>query len=344
MKDRVPLYPGRVKLTPVSGKENTYDMVRSDEPTQEGTPLNKASLLKDTTAALFGLGTDAVPDDALALLSRFQKGLGNEYVWGKAIREPIYKVGEEKQENTVITFSDGSKYVSYSDTYIYNENTGSYSLNNPVRIHASSSNSDFATAISTGKYFKFDETPENEIYYRTQGGYEASSGNITLRSVKKYYREVEITPAGTIIGYVNSQDPNAYPPAESDGYTYTALGQLGNKVQIATGSYTGTGTYGSSNPNSLTFDFVPRLVVITGQKYSFNDYYNPAYAAGIKGTIIPQFLTSRYTNRCPPYKDNATSNAYTKKSSDGKTIIWYNSSADYQINELNVTYTYIAFG
>ena len=65
MKDRVPLYPGRVRLTPVSGQENTYDMVRADEPTQEGTPLNKASLLKDSTATLLGLPDTAVPDDAL---------------------------------------------------------------------------------------------------------------------------------------------------------------------------------------------------------------------------------------------------------------------------------------
>ena len=68
MQDRVSLYPGRVKLVPVPGKENTYDMVRADSPTQEGTPLNKDSLLKDATAALFGLTTDAVPDDVLALI------------------------------------------------------------------------------------------------------------------------------------------------------------------------------------------------------------------------------------------------------------------------------------
>lgn len=70
MKDRVPTYPGRVKLTPVSGQENTYDMVRADEPTQEGTPLNKASLLKDATAVLYGQGVDAVPDDILSILSK----------------------------------------------------------------------------------------------------------------------------------------------------------------------------------------------------------------------------------------------------------------------------------
>ena len=40
--DRVPTYPGRVTMTPVPGKPNTYDMVRADEPLVEGTPLNKA--------------------------------------------------------------------------------------------------------------------------------------------------------------------------------------------------------------------------------------------------------------------------------------------------------------
>ena len=42
VKDRVPSYPGRVKLVPVSGQENVYDMVRMDEPTESGTPINKA--------------------------------------------------------------------------------------------------------------------------------------------------------------------------------------------------------------------------------------------------------------------------------------------------------------
>lgn len=51
MQDRVSLYPGRVKLEPVAGQANTYDLTRADQPTQEGTPLNKANLLSDATAA-----------------------------------------------------------------------------------------------------------------------------------------------------------------------------------------------------------------------------------------------------------------------------------------------------
>lgn len=69
MYDRESLYPGRIKLTAVPGQPDVYDMTRADEPTEIGTPLNKNSLLKDATAALFGLGVDAVPDDVLKKIS-----------------------------------------------------------------------------------------------------------------------------------------------------------------------------------------------------------------------------------------------------------------------------------
>ena len=70
MQDRVSLYPGRVKLEPVAGQANTYDLTRADRPLQEGTPLNKATLLKDATAALYGKTAEAVPDDLLSVLSK----------------------------------------------------------------------------------------------------------------------------------------------------------------------------------------------------------------------------------------------------------------------------------
>lgn len=73
MQDRIPLYPGRVQLIPVDGQENTFDLVRADQATQEGTPLNKGSLLKDTTAAMFDFPADQipdiVPDDAFSAIS-----------------------------------------------------------------------------------------------------------------------------------------------------------------------------------------------------------------------------------------------------------------------------------
>lgn len=71
MKDRVPLYPGRVKLEPVAGQENIYDMTRADSPQQIGTKLNKANLLTDETVqAIFGALDDSkTPNDAFAALA-----------------------------------------------------------------------------------------------------------------------------------------------------------------------------------------------------------------------------------------------------------------------------------
>lgn len=70
MKDRIPTYPGRVRLVPVTGETDLYTLTRADEPTQEGTPLNKNSLLKDSTAAAMELtGEDPTVDDALASIA-----------------------------------------------------------------------------------------------------------------------------------------------------------------------------------------------------------------------------------------------------------------------------------
>lgn len=76
MQDRVSLYPGRVKLEPVAGQANLYDLTRADQPTQEGTALNKANLLSDATAAaikaLLASQTEdpATPNEALNILAQ----------------------------------------------------------------------------------------------------------------------------------------------------------------------------------------------------------------------------------------------------------------------------------
>lgn len=43
--DRVPTNAGRVVLIPVTGQANTYDMVRADDPSVVGTPINRTLLM-----------------------------------------------------------------------------------------------------------------------------------------------------------------------------------------------------------------------------------------------------------------------------------------------------------
>nr|DAP57743.1 MAG TPA: hypothetical protein [Caudoviricetes sp.] len=66
MKDRTPKFPGRVKLDPVAGQTNIYDMTRADEPDDTGTPFNTRTMLQDSTARFLRIPvSNPFVDDAL---------------------------------------------------------------------------------------------------------------------------------------------------------------------------------------------------------------------------------------------------------------------------------------
>lgn len=121
--------------------------------TTKGTDLNKATLLKDTTAALYGLGTNAVPDDVLAKrLCQAETGyymgtgnnarinlyfqfppklvmiLGYAVVTAPLIRDMVNSFAyKENTENTVfitwldngINFTAGGNVLNTKDTYFH---------------------------------------------------------------------------------------------------------------------------------------------------------------------------------------------------------------------------------
>nr|DAF98439.1 MAG TPA: hypothetical protein [Siphoviridae sp. ctwfx1] len=326
MQDRVSLYPGRVKLEPVAGQANTYDLTRADQPTQEGTPLNKASLLQDTTASAFGLGTDAVPDDALHLLSRFQRGLGNEYIWAK--EQWNWEVVKSNSTYSQILVKSGNTnrtYVRYSDDIIL-DSDGNISLAEPITQIYPTYNSAGSLQLDN-KYvqlssFSYADAEVQPV--RFSDGVTFVSGDtyrLTYRIVDALYRR-------TLFGYVNSPSPDAYPPAVSDGYTYNPLGQLGDKVRIATGSYTGTGTYGSSNPNSLTFSFPPEFLVVSPNQESYR-------------LFLVRGMTKSNTS------PTGGSDGNVAVAWDGSTVSWYGDStgdAYLQLNRRGTPYFYFAIG
>lgn len=67
MKDRVPTQPGRVKLTHADGTSEYATLERADEPTQTGTPINKATLFSSANEERFGC---ELPSEALGLIGR----------------------------------------------------------------------------------------------------------------------------------------------------------------------------------------------------------------------------------------------------------------------------------
>ena len=107
-----------------------------------------------------------------------------------------------------------------------------------------------------------------------------------------------------------------------------AIGVLSvSGCKIATGSYVGNGKKGSSNPNTLSFDFQPKLIVITGNaKY----HYTPLVL--IRGSS-KVYTSSNDTSVTVTWSDNGVS--------------WYDTSAiydDVQFNMQGVVYNYAAIG
>lgn len=67
MENRIPTKPNRIKLTDDSGNSQYYTMERADEPTVEGTPLNKATLFDSANSERYACG---VPSEAFELLTK----------------------------------------------------------------------------------------------------------------------------------------------------------------------------------------------------------------------------------------------------------------------------------
>ena len=429
MKDRVPLYPGRVTLTPVSGQANTFDLVRADQPTQEGTPLNKASLLKDTTAALYGKTNAAVPDDILSLLSKsalahieekYTKTTIGTLAVGKTITLNVGGAAKEFivvhqgkpsdmyddscsgtwllmkdiYENRVWQSGNINKYES-SDIHTYLNNTflnlfdsnikdAIKQVKLPYRKNGGSGGSDQSGAngllckIFLLSGYEIGFTTSDNSYFPVDGAklsyFEAGTGSSALNkriaylngSAANWWLRSPYTDNTGDVWRVYSSGDCIYngasvslgirpalilPPtfevySDSSGNAYTAqeyettitdvlgnlisipVDQIKDGVKIATGSYTGTGTYGASNPNSLTFEFEPKLVFISSK-----DQNPPVCAFAINGQTTfskTNIGDSSQTSRC---------------SFSGNSFTWYNGRyVDIQFNMLDRIYYYVAIG
>lgn len=105
---------------------------------------------------------------------------------------------------------------------------------------------------------------------------------------------------------------------------------VANGVKMAKGSYEGTGTYGESNPNSLTFEFKPKVFILN-------------YATGSRVTL-PIFYGATNMYVCINAVSNVLGGLTLDLTWSGNTVSWYGSSAIKQLNESGKTYNYIAIG
>jgi hypothetical protein len=129
-----------------------------------------------------------------------------------------------------------------------------------------------------------------------------------------------------------------------DTYPAAIRAVVSSGTKISTGSYVGTGTYGESNPNSLTFEFAPKLLFMTMAKNPEVKYFYDLYHVGCN-PLDCTILNTEYQENIGFYDTTYNNYSYAKKSADGKTINWYSKGkVSDQLNELNYRYYYFAIG
>lgn len=148
--------------------------------------------------------------------------------------------------------------------------------------------------------------------------------------------------------WANKNDPNITADAGLWIYLNGAFNHLGNLLhtgnaqslgfpKIAIGSYVGTGTYYSNNPNSLTFDFEPKVVIVV--------------ADGLNG-LCAGFLIVRgqtYSNGIGSFSSSSVG-LDLHITWSGNTVSWYSTNtfdagkANAQMNTSGTTFRYVALG
>ena len=118
----------------------------------------------------------------------------------------------------------------------------------------------------------------------------------------------------------------------------TAQNTANGRANIAAGSYVGTGTFGETNPNSLTFGFKPQLVIISYTTEALGCYAFPAFSLG------STYRTKSYYYWGAHNLSNTALNATRTAKISGNTLIWYSDNADFQLNYRNTRYNYLAIG
>ena len=216
---------------------------------------SKQEILSDSTKALYGLDSGAVPNDVLAILGK----LNSYYWWRKYSGTPTsYTLGN------VGTFSKAANTgfnIYYSNNVNVNRYNGKVTLAEPITT-ANLPLSDINTSKSIlnsiqGKFFATSKT--GEAMYRTN----TDVTNDRDYVYAEYQRVVgQAESVGAFIEYVTSNNRNSYPyNGWQNGYWYVLHGipfdNAINAAKMATGGYVGTGS-----TTTLNFEFNLEFIFI----------------------------------------------------------------------------------
>lgn len=221
MKDRIPTpgLEGRVVITPEDGSPAFYARVAmADNPTEQGTPISTATLLKDETAALYNMDGTAVPNDVFYHLGKY-----SQHWWRRKAAQNTIVEGYAGLE--IVNAGSFSHSIIYSATIDVDYDNLTVSLGSGEKyITITNSNfSNYETLLAplSGKYVEINGVVYRYVGYDYDEDYDGNGNDglyISLRT---------LTPVNTVGGwmYVRSNNKNDYPESGTAGdFYYQYLG------------------------------------------------------------------------------------------------------------------------
>ena len=252
---------------------------------QVGTPLNKANLLKDATAAQIGLPPSTTPDGMFRALGN----TGELHVWRKTVvnanEKPAgYTLGAETTKTLGLTRnSDSSSWAITVElaSSVSVDDAGNVTLVSPSKLSVYAYNA-FVDSFS-GKFFRLysigssvteSELANNDVYFVPSGNKlilraDASSSKFYLDLGMKLVTGYAKIPAGTTTTYPVSTNLNAYQEgddAKEAGYVVREVvtGQFKMSERYPTDGYyykyassisvADDGTISLDNPSQISLD------------------------------------------------------------------------------------------
>lgn len=192
MIDRNVQYPHRYQLVPVAGQDGVYDIIaKPGTITDVGTPINKATLLSDATAALYGLsGEDATVNNALSTIppgyQSAVKTYGNvaytdSIAKGTALTKNIAIGPGKKFGMLVMRRTDGTVSLNFGGgimVFFSTNNLKTLVIGNDFPPTSSTGNRNAGGALCRRHYGAITNGYDTQF-----GGYAASEGQIQVQEV-----------------------------------------------------------------------------------------------------------------------------------------------------------------
>ncbi len=255
----------------------------------------------------------------------------NAYQEGDDAKEAGYTLGEVVTGNFQVGYLSNVSEVNwnYSDALNVADN-GTLTLKNPTPAKIN-------TATSSGY-----QNPSVLLgHFAVVTGHKENIPGSPFADEQIVY-----IPSNAVVSgmYIDRYQPVTGYAAIPAGTTIEYLGKLGDKARVQVVSYVGTGTYGSSNPNSLTFDFAPKVVLFLRGYKKGSTQFNYLYGSYGDDSLV--IVTADLSETFSTYNGfGRYSSAYAKKDTTGHVISWYNThDANSQANATGCTHYFLAIG